>query len=128
MSSITQNQGTAPHLLSSIGNNFAVADSASQTPQVSKGRDVTGIFNYFKDAADGSPPTPNIANQPTSYIREYHHRQKVVHDIRGTEDQYTLDTTGFQIFKHESAEKQFVDDERIKSIYYPETEELLKKA
>jgi hypothetical protein len=128
MSSITQNQGTAPHLLSSIGSNVALADSNYQTAQVSKGRDVTGTFNYFKDAPDGSPPAPNIVNQPASYIREFQHRQKVVHDIRGTEDQYTLDTTGFQIFKHESAEKEFVDDERIKRVYYPETEELLKKA
>jgi hypothetical protein len=128
MASVTQSQGLAPHLLSSIGNNVTVADPASQAPQAPQGRDVNATFNYYKDSADGSPPAPNYANKPSTYVRERLERQKVVHDIRGREDQYTLDTTGFQIVKHESAENDFVDDEQIKRVYYPETEELLKKA
>jgi len=38
-----------------------------------------------------------------------------------------LDKTGFQIVKHASAEKDFLDDDQIKKVYYPEVEELLKK-
>jgi hypothetical protein len=128
MASVTQSQGTAPHLLSSISNNVAVADPTSRTAQVLKGRDVAAIFNYFKDAADGSPPAHYYVNRPASYVREQESVRKVVHDIRGTEDQYTLDSTGFQIYKHESVEKDFADDEHIKSVYYPEVEDLLKKA
>ena len=127
MASVTQSQATAPHLLSSVGNNVAVADS-TKTSEVPKGRDVTTTFNYFKDTADGLPPAPSYVNRPSSYFREYDNRQQVVHDIRGTEDQYTLDTTGFEIYKHESVEKEFADDEQIKRVYYPEVEELLKKA
>ena len=127
MASVTQNHGIAPHLLPSIDGNVAVAAPVTKTSQVSKGRDVTTIFNYFKDPADGSPPTPNYANKPSTTV-ERDARQQVVHDIRGREDEYTLDTTGFQIFKHESVEKDFADEEHIKAIYYPETEELLKKA
>jgi hypothetical protein len=104
MASVTQSQGLAPHLLSSIGNNVTVADPASQAPQAPRGRDVNATFNYYKDSADGSPPAPNYANKPSTYVRERLERQKVVQDIRGREDQYTLDTTGFQIVKHESAE------------------------
>lgn len=128
MASVTQSQGTAPHLLSSIGNNVSVADSSVESTQVSKARDVTATFNYFKDTPDGQPPAPNYVNSPTSYVREYDQRQKIVHDIRGTEDQYSLDTTGFEIYRHESVEKDFVDDEQIKRVYYPEVEEILKKA
>lgn len=128
MASVTQSQGTAPHLLYSIGNNLVVADSAIRTTPEFKARDVTATFNYFKDTLDGLPPVPNYVNSQTSYIREYDERQKTVHDIRGTEEQYTLDTTGFEIYSHESAEKDFVDDEQIKRVYYPEVEELLKKA
>lgn len=128
MASVTQNHGVAPHLLSSIDGNVAVAAPITKTSQVSKGRDVTTIFNYFKDPADGSPPAPNYANKPSTITPEKDSRQQVVHDIRGREDEYTLDTTGFEIFKHESVEKTFDDEERIKAVYYPEVEELLKKA
>ena len=51
-----------------------------------------------------------------------------VHDIAGDEDKYTLDSHGFQIYKHDSTEKDFVDDEKIKAEYYSETEQLLKDA
>ena len=55
--------------------------------------------------------------------------QKVtVHDITGDEDRYTLDSHGFQIHSHESKEKEFQDDDKIKAEYYPETEQLLKDA
>ncbi|KAK3938017.1 amino acid permease-domain-containing protein [Diplogelasinospora grovesii] len=50
----------------------------------------------------------------------------VVTDISGNEDNYTLDSHGFQVYRHASREKDFVDDEKIKAEYYPETEQLLK--
>ena len=49
-----------------------------------------------------------------------------VTDISGDEDKYTLDGNGFQLVRHESKEKDFVDEDRIKSSYYAETEQLLK--
>ena len=51
-----------------------------------------------------------------------------MHDITGTEDKYTLDSHGFQIYIHASIEKDFVNEEKIKAEYYPETEQLLKDA
>ncbi|KAJ0413458.1 amino acid permease-domain-containing protein [Aspergillus carlsbadensis] len=51
-----------------------------------------------------------------------------IHDISGHELEYTLDGNGFQYYYHESVEKEFVDDEEIKRVYYPETEQLLKDA
>ena len=128
MASVTQNSAVAPHLLSQVGNQVSSADPVSRTKEVSKPRDVTATFNYYKDPEDGSPPAPNYVNKPGSYERVPISQQLVVHDVRGTEDQYTLDTTGFQIYKHESVEKAFVDDEQIKEVYYPEVEELLKAA
>jgi hypothetical protein len=93
-----------------------------------KPRDVTTIFNYFKDNEDGSPPHPSYVGKPETYYRPTAPLQTTVHDIRGSEDKYTLDTTGFQVVKHESDEKDFADDQHIKSIYYPEIEDILKKA
>lgn len=45
-----------------------------------------------------------------------------------TRYRYTLDSHGFQIYTHESKEKDFLDDDKIKAEYYPETEQLLKDA
>ena len=91
-------------------------------------RDVTTIFNYYKDNEDGSPPHPSYVGRPETYYRPTVPLKATVHDIRGSEDKYTLDTTGFQVVKHESKEKDFADDEHIKSVYYPEIEDILKKA
>jgi hypothetical protein len=128
MASVTQTQALAPHLLSLIDNKVVVTDFAFQTPQIPQGRDVAATFNYYKDHADGSPPAPNYVNKSSSYYREPLSQQQLVRDVRGREHHYTLDTTGFQILKHQSVEKDFKDDEQIKSLYYPETEQLLKKA
>jgi hypothetical protein len=128
MTSVTQNPAIAPHLLSPVGNQVSLADPISNTKETPKPRDLTATFNYYKDPADGSPPEPNYVNKPGSYNREPISQQLLVHDVRGTEDKYTLDTTGFQIYKHESIEKDFLDEEQIKAVYYPEVEELLKNA
>ncbi|TGO38625.1 hypothetical protein BHYA_0071g00360 [Botrytis hyacinthi] len=89
--------------------------------------DIKGVLNYYLDPEDGSPPEPNYVSKPSTYDRPVHSVEVTVHDIRGSEDQYTLDTTGFQVVNHVSREKDFVDEERIKSDYYKETEELLKR-
>lgn len=49
-------------------------------------------------------------------------------DVRGNEKDYTLDKNGFQFYRHTASEKDFLDDEQIKSGYYAETEQLLKDA
>jgi len=121
----------SPFVPSSLG-----AQSEHYTPHSTKvasapkakPRDVQTTVNYHKDNEDGSPPHPSIVGKPETYDRPTLPKQVVVHDIRGSEDEYTLDGQGFQIYRHVSAEKDFVDEEQIKSVYYPETEELLKKA
>lgn len=85
-------------------------------------------LNYYKYPGDGSRPPPNIAGKPETYDRPSEPLDVTVHDIRGEEDQYTLDKNGFQIYRHASVEKEFLDDEQIKAQYYPEVEQLLKDA
>jgi len=47
--------------------------------------------------------------------------------VRGKEDTVSLETTGFEFVQHVSEEKLFVDEEAIRTKYYKEVEELLKK-
>jgi hypothetical protein len=88
--------------------------------------DVKTVLNYHKDNEDGSPPRPTYVGQPETYERPVSTHNVTIKDIRGEEDNYTLDGNGFQIHRHVSVEKDFVDDEQIKAQYYPETEQLLK--
>ncbi|KZV82483.1 hypothetical protein EXIGLDRAFT_626964 [Exidia glandulosa HHB12029] len=39
---------------------------------------------------------------------------------------FTIDSAGFQIVEHQTVEKDFVDEDAIRNVYYKETEELLK--
>ncbi|KAG1751194.1 hypothetical protein EDB19DRAFT_2022198 [Suillus lakei] len=54
-------------------------------------------------------------------------QQVIVHDIRGKEDTVGLDKTGFQFVTYKSVEKDFVDEEVVKTKYYAEVEDILKK-
>ncbi|KAK4694614.1 hypothetical protein P7C71_g2998, partial [Lecanoromycetidae sp. Uapishka_2] len=123
-STITAPSTTAPHLLR---NDYEV-QSHQASLKGREGYDVVADFNYYKDPGDGSPPAPSYVGKPETYERPSETRAMVVHDIRGEEDKYTLDRTGFQIFQHVSRETAFADEAEIKENYYPEIEEILKSA
>ena len=57
---------------------------------------------------------------------ECEHRNVVVENLRGKEDSVTLDTAGFQYFKHTSKHTSFATGEEIHQEYYPESIELIK--
>ena len=92
----------------------------------SKPGDVRTELNFYKPNEDGSPPHPTYVDRPETYDRPIETHPVTVHDITGDAARYTLDGNGFQLHTHESAEKDFIDDEHIKAVYYPETEQLLK--
>ncbi|KAI8978771.1 hypothetical protein BD414DRAFT_421802 [Trametes punicea] len=90
--------------------------------------DVPTTLNYYAPIGDEAPyryiwtvppgkPEHNLGEDP---------RAVIVHDARGREDEFSLDVHGFQFMKHVSAEKEFVDEDAIKTRYYKEIEELLK--
>ena len=92
-----------------------------------KPHDVHASFRYYLENEDGSPPEPVDVSKPSSYVDKPDAiRNMLVRDIRGSEDQYTLDKNGFQVFRHVSTEKKFLDEDQIKAQYFPEIEQLLK--
>lgn len=99
------------------------------TAAVLSPHDVHTTLNYF--ATDGNEAPYNYveappAGIPKSNIKEDPH-PTIIHDIRGRENTVGLDKTGFQFVHHVSEEKEFLDEESIKSKYYKEVEELLKR-
>ena len=55
-------------------------------------------------------------------------KQVPVYDARRLLDQLSLDRQGFVLRRHETAVSNFFDPEQVRSIYYPEVEQLLKEA
>ncbi|KAK7393856.1 hypothetical protein QQX98_013360 [Neonectria punicea] len=60
----------------------------------------------------------------SNLVFEKHHVPIV--DIRSRYNQFSLDTHGFMIRKHQTAMKDFTDREAVESIYLPEVEEILR--
>lgn len=88
--------------------------------------EVEALLNYHKDNEDGSPPAPTYINKPETFERPVESHHVKVTNIAGREAEFTLDKQGFQVHRHVAQEKDFTDDEHIKAVYYPETEQLLK--
>ena len=99
----------------------------SSTAQQEK-HHVQTTLNYYKDPGDGSEPAPSYVGKPETYERPSEALNVVVNNVRGREQDYSLDKQGFQFYKHVSTERDFEDDDQIKRVYYPETEQLLKDA
>jgi hypothetical protein len=99
------------------------------TAAVLSPRDVTTTLNYFASSNNEVPY--NYVSEPpagvprSNVVAEPH--PAVIQNARGKEDLIGLDKTGFQFVKHVSQEKEFLDEELIKTRYYQEVEELLKK-
>jgi hypothetical protein len=99
---------------------------SSATTNRSGPQDVDTVLHYFKPNADGSPPHPTFVDRPETYERPSEVHPVTVRDVRGREKDFTLDGNGFQLHRNTASEKEFIDDEKIKSGYYAETEQLLK--
>ena len=101
---------------------------------LSSPHDVQTTLNYYKPldgAADPSGEAYRYIYTTPPPGRSEHNlgddpQPVVVHDARGREHEFALDTHGFQFVRHVSVEREFVDEERIKDVYYQETEQLLK--
>ncbi|KAH0832033.1 hypothetical protein J3R83DRAFT_12939 [Lanmaoa asiatica] len=99
------------------------------TVQVLAPRDVQTTLNYYApldiqlpyDYVDEPPigaPRSNIGEDT---------RPVVVHDARGKGDALGFDVSGFRFVHYPSAEKDVVDEDKIKTAYYAEVEDILKK-
>lgn len=91
---------------------------------------VTVKLNYFNPPADGSKPYNHVDTPPQGSPQRNFDDVAVetrIHDIRGTESEYTLDKDAFKVILDvpDSAETDFLDDESIKAKYYPEVIKLL---
>ncbi|KAI1379883.1 hypothetical protein F4677DRAFT_442079 [Hypoxylon crocopeplum] len=103
-----------------------VAGGLSTAPTIPSSGDVDTVLNFYKDPEDGSAPHPTYTDKPETYERPISPHAVHITDVTGKEAEYTLDKNGFQYHRHVAQEKDFLDEDHIKAVYYPETEQLLK--
>jgi hypothetical protein len=98
----------------------------ADSPPPSHQKVVQTTLNYYLDPRFGghSEFVPGTAG---AYRRAFDAQPVQISDIREREAEFSLSTSGFQLYKHTSVEKDFRDEELVKSVVYPETEKLLKK-
>ncbi|KAF8180426.1 hypothetical protein BJ912DRAFT_632507 [Pholiota molesta] len=85
---------------------------------------------YFLPPKDGVRAYQSINADPITGQRKnfgYEEKDVVIENVRGKEDTISLDTTGFQYYKHPSQHKAFKNDDDIRAEYYPESADLIKK-
>ncbi|OTA97592.1 hypothetical protein M434DRAFT_18984 [Hypoxylon sp. CO27-5] len=78
------------------------------------------------DVLDDGTAITILTHRPETYERPVVSHPVHITDVRGREAEFTLDGNGFQYVPHVAQEKDFLDEEHIKAVYYPETEQLLK--
>ncbi|KAK2797706.1 hypothetical protein FQN51_008285 [Onygenales sp. PD_10] len=91
---------------------------------------VEATLYFYAPPEDGSRPFNFVETPPPGQPRRNYGDviQKVtIHDIRNHESEYALDRDAFQTLQnvHSAAEPSFTDEENIKSVYYPEVEQLI---
>jgi len=90
---------------------------------------VDSTLTFYAPPSDGAAPFNYVeqppAGQPQRNYGEYIH-EVTINDVRGRESDFDINSNGFGVIQGVSSEeKEFNDDEHIKSVYYPEVEKLL---
>lgn len=92
---------------------------------------VSTSMNYFQPPLDGTKPwvvvdvDPKTGERPSNFTQEV--RQVDVENVRGRENEYDLDTSGFTFIKSPATFKEFDNEQAVRSQYYQDTIDLVKK-
>ena len=88
-------------------------------------------LNFYRAPEDGSKPH-NWVEKPTDGTPQRNFTETIVevtmNDIRGHEKEFYLDKDAFQVFQKVDSQMTYddwADDEKVKSVYYPEVEKFL---
>jgi hypothetical protein len=105
--------------------------TTTTTISPSSKQDIQTELNYWRGTNE--PIIVDFAKpdgkQKFAEIETQHAKRPVlIHDIRGTEDQYTLETHGFQYFHDEVTElDDWTNEQKVTDTLIPKAEELVRK-
>ena len=106
---------------------MAAATTAASTNGAHLANDkvVHAKLNFYLDPSLGGRDIFAIGTVG-AYRRKFDERSVDIRDARGHENNFKIDTHGFQYHKRPCTEKDFIDDAQVKAVAYPETVQLLK--
>jgi len=84
----------------------------------------TATFKYIDPSSYEGKPWGKVDGPGRSFSLADH--QRTVSSVRGIEDQFTTDNSGFAVLHHPATEKAFTDDAAIRNGYYAEVESMLR--
>lgn len=87
---------------------------------------VTATVSYYLQPKDGGD-THIYPGTVLNTRRKYDPREVLITDIRGREQDFSLDVHGFQFVDSASGFQDFGDGEKVKSEYYVEVAEVLRE-
>jgi hypothetical protein len=85
---------------------------------------VETIINYFPEVGG---TTSYVIGSHEFFNRKFAPTKVEVQDTRGREGDFSLEKQGFQWIQHASKQGDFGDNGRIRSFYYRETEDLIRR-
>jgi hypothetical protein len=91
----------------------------------------TGTFEYIDRASFVDSQEPFVKPWAKVDGPGYNFRRtgikRSVENLRGQESQFSVNTSGFAVYKSPANEKSFTDDQAVRKGYYEEVEQLLRE-
>jgi len=96
-------------------------------------QELTPVFeaalNYLADTTETPESYGGVSQAVADQQRKgkYEEHMMPLYDGRAIVDQLSLEREGFVLVRHETKMKNFYDEDEVRSVYYKETEELVKQ-
>jgi hypothetical protein len=89
---------------------------------------IQALLNYLVDTGEKPASYGGISSAAADEKRKgkYQEYPTTIHDGRVIADQLSLDREGFIFVQHETKVRDFYNEDEIRSLYYPEMEQLVK--
>jgi hypothetical protein len=105
----------------------SVAREALSSPRDAAGRDVDAAMNYLADTGikpvTYNPPPGTGEQRRVGNYGAFHVR---IRNARPIASRLELDREGFALVRHDTAVKDFYDEDEVRRVYYKEAEQLIK--
>lgn len=90
---------------------------------------IEALLNYLIDTGDKPASFGGVSSAEAEQKRKgkYQEYKMPVYDGRAIADRLSLEREGFIFVKHETKVTDFFDEAEVRSVYYPETEQLVKE-
>ena len=90
-------------------------------------KDAEAIISYWQDPGDGSQPDPE--NDAEIFLGHHDEENRKMHitDMRGAESTYALDINGFEVHTIPVKERDWENEEIVKTEYFDEVADLIRR-